>query len=374
MRVALLQATLGLGGAERLVQSLVGAAGDSALEPVVVNLYGPGPIGEQLIQAGALVKCGLARAPWDPLTGMRLRGTLERERVEVVYVYDSSLPEFWAGWLRRRSARPRLVLGFHSTGYASGAWRHAVAHRMAVPAADRIVALEDSHRDYLCRRFGIARERVSVIPSGVDTRRFSPAADSGAAKRNLGLPAGSAVVGIVAALRPEKNHVLFLEAASRLRKRFPAARFVIVGDGAERPRLERVAAEQALGEAVLFLGARNDIPQVYGAFDLAVLCSRPVVETLPIALLEAAACGVPAVTTDVGSIRDLVLEGKTGCLVPEGDGAALADRIGGLLEDEPLRRRMGRAARERVEGRFTLEGMVAAYRALFLEVGREGAT
>ncbi|MBI5709187.1 MAG: glycosyltransferase [Candidatus Eisenbacteria bacterium] len=369
MRVAFLQSSLGIGGAERLVQTIVAGLDRARIEPLAVNLYGPGPVGEQLAAAGLEVVSGLAASRWDPRAGRRLAAALRELQADLVYVADSALPLFWAGRLRRAAPRPRLVLGFHSTGKSGDRLQHALANAAALPVADRFVALAPSHRDFLVRRFRLAPERFAVIPSGVDTARFRPAEDRPAAKRALGWPDGAPVVSIVAALRPEKDHRLFLRAAAALAARCPGTRFVVVGDGPERAALERRARSLGLGREVAFLGARHDTPEIQRASDVAVLCSLPVVETFPVTLVESLASGTPVVSTDVGSIRDVVRAEETGLLVPPGDAAALAAAIERLLGDSALRARMGAAARADARARLTRERMIADYERLFLEVG-----
>lgn len=365
MKVAFLQATLGVGGSERLVQSLVAGLPGRGLEPLVVTLYGPGTVGGQVAASGATVVHGLAAGNFDLGTGSRLRRTFRERGVDVVYVTDSALPLAWAGWERRRSPRPRLVLGFHSTGKPGDHLQHAFANALALPVVDRFVALAATHRDWLARRFRLDPARFTVIPSGVDLDRFHPAVDRAAARREAGLPEAGPLVGIVAALRPEKHHDLFLAAAEALAPRFPQARFVIVGEGSERGRIEAGIARRGLADRVRLLGARHDTEAVFRALDVTVLCSHPVVETLPVTLIESLASGTPAVSTDVGSVRDVLRDGETGRVVPPGDAGALAGAIAALLEDPVRRTRMGAAGRADAERRFRREAMLDAYAALF---------
>jgi glycosyltransferase involved in cell wall biosynthesis len=371
VRVAFLQAGLGFGGAERLVQSLVGRLDRGRIEPLLVNLYAPGPVGEELIAAGHRSIDRLAASKWDPATGGRLHTVLARERIDLTYVWDSTLPMFWAGLERRRAARPALVLGFHSTGRPNSGLLDRLAQRVALPVVDRFVALAGTHQEHLASHLGLAPSRIEVIGSGVDLGAFAPVPDREALRRELDLPPQAPLVGIVAALRPEKNHALFLEAAARVHARLPEARFLVVGEGPERAGIERAIARLALGPVVRLLGARRDLPRLWPALDVGVLCSHAVVETLPVALLEAHACGVPVVSTDVGSIRDVIAEGETGFLVPAGDAGALADRVGRLLGDAGLRARMGEAARRRAERLFDRSTMVRAYEDLFVRVARD---
>ena len=163
----------------------------------------------------------------------------------------------------------------------------------------------------------------------------------------------------MAALRPEKNHEQFLRVAAEVRKRLPAARFLIVGDGTERPMLEKSAADLGLEDAVLFLGTRNDIPDLLAACDVFVLTSR--MEANPVSILEAMASGKPVVAPRVGSIAESVIDGVTGYLTTPGEDAEVVDRVTELLGNRPLAERLGAAGREAVCARWSLEAMVTGY-------------
>lgn len=366
-RVAFVQAWLTVGGAERLVQALVEGMDRSRFEPSIINLYGPGAIGEQMQAAGWPMLNRIARSRFDPRVASRLARALDDSRADVAYVFDGALPMFWMGFLRRRRRRPRLVLGFHSTGKLGDPFQHFLARRMTIPVADRLVALADSHRRFLARELGVPEQRFDVVGSGVDLARFVPTQSRDDARRATGLPVGVPLAGIIAALRPEKNHALFLEAAALVLARVPEAKFVIAGDGPARGEVERLHVASGLGDRVAMLGTRQDVPALYRALDVAVLSSHPIVETLPVTLLEAAACGRPAVATAVGSVADVVVDGETGFVVPSGDAAALADRLARLLLDATLRERMGSAARRRAEAHFDERDMIRRYERLFAD-------
>jgi glycosyltransferase involved in cell wall biosynthesis len=367
-KVLFVQASLPVGGAERLVESLMLGFDPARVATAAICLYAPGRIGESLAAAGHRVQSRLAAHRFDPGAGAALARAYDTLSADVVYVADSAMPLFWAGWRRRRSGRPRLVVGFHSTGKSADRLQHALAGAMAFPVADRLVALAPGHRDYLGRALGLEAARFAVIGNGVDLERFRPAMDRAGARSALGYGLRERIVGIVAALRPEKNHDLFLRMAARVGPRVPDVRFVIAGDGPERRRLERQALDLGLGGRVCFLGPVSDTPALYRALDLAVLCSRPVIETFPIALVEALACGVPVVSTRVGSIADIVSDGETGRLVPPGDDEAFAAAVEAMLGDAPQAERMGAAARADAELRFDRRRMISAYEALFCTV------
>ncbi len=376
VRVAFLQATLGVGGAERLVQSLATRMDRARVEPVIVNLFEPGRVGEELLAAGVRVLDRLGRSRSDLALPGRLRAAFVRERIDVVYVVDSPLPMFWTGVLRRLHARPRLVLAFHSTGRIADPVQHFVANRVTVGAADRIVALAESHRRYLVAQQHADPGRTDVIVSGVDLEAFAPPPDRRAVRTALQLPADAPLAGIVAALRPEKNHALFVEVAARVHRTLPEARFLVIGDGDGRAALESQVRAAGLEGVVMLLGVRSDVPQLWRALDVAVLTSHPLVETLPVTLLESHACAVPAVSTDVGSVRDAIEDGVTGFVVPPGDADAFATKLGALLADAGARAAMGVAARARAERLFDRDQMVRAYEDLFVRVagGADGGS
>jgi glycosyltransferase involved in cell wall biosynthesis len=209
-------------------------------------------------------------------------------------------------------------------------------------------------------------EKVTVIPNGVDTYRFRSLPDSGlAVKTKLGIPPAAPVCGIVAALRPEKNHTLFLRAAALTAKQRPDAHFVIVGDGPERVKLERFAIEAGVAGATHFVGSRSDIPQVLSAFDVFALTSHN--EANPVSILEAMACEIPVVSTRVGSVAESVAEGSTGYLVKPGDANALAENWIKLFADRASARALGATGRTVVEANWSLDGMVKGYERLICE-------
>lgn len=368
LRVAFLQGWLTIGGAERIVQTLVQRLDRSRVEPLVVNLYSPGVIGEELEAEGYRSISRLTRSRWNPLVGRKLSRLWSSERIDVVHVYDSALPMFWSGLVRRLHSRPRLVLAFHSTGKLGDPVQHFMANRMTLPVADRFISLAETHRAYLTEKLGIDASRCAVLPTGIDVKRYSPRARSSEARRALGLPEHGPLVALVAALRPEKNHGMFVEVARRVRSTHPEAHFLVVGDGVQRPAIEAAIRSAGLGGSMHLLGARSDLALLWTQIDIAVLTSHPVVETLPVTLLEAHACGVPAVATDVGSVREIVREAETGHLVPPGDIAGFTDRLSSLLRDTERRVDYGIAARRSVEARFDLAQMVRGYEDLFLDV------
>jgi glycosyltransferase involved in cell wall biosynthesis len=174
------------------------------------------------------------------------------------------------------------------------------------------------------------------------------------------------VVTTVGRLTAIKQHDLLLEAISLLATKSPDLVLLIVGDGELRQALESEVAARGLQRTVRFLGWRGDLERVYAATDVFVLTSRN--EGTPVALIEAMASGLPAVSTDVGGVRDVVVSPDAGSLVPFGDAGALADALQRYAESAAIRETVGRAARVSVGQRFTLQRLVADIRVLYDEL------
>ena len=219
------------------------------------------------------------------------------------------------------------------------------------------------------RRFGrTASGKVQVIYNGVDVSGVIPRRDVRAVRREFSFE-GRQVVGVVARLIPWKGHRAFLEAASLVAEKRQGVGFLIVGGDVspeERYRGELVALADrlGLGRQVVFTGFREDVPDLLASLDVLVLPSL-LEDPLPRVVLEAMALSRPVVASAVGGIPEIVVDGKTGFLVPPGAPPRMAEAIVALLEDPALATKMGEAGRNRVETRFSLQSHVTAVQAFY---------
>ncbi|NML13514.1 glycosyltransferase family 4 protein [Azohydromonas caseinilytica] len=224
-----------------------------------------------------------------------------------------------------------------------------------------------THLNVVCRQsyyhalgLGVDPARLSCIPNGVDTARFHPRAADAAAdaglRRALELPAEAPLIGFVGRLSPEKGPEVFVRTALHLHRRWPQARFVLIGEGPQRAGLQALAERHGLQGCVHFAGLQSDMPACYRELDLVVSSSWT--EALPLVLMEALASGLPVVGTRVGGVPELIAQGLTGFLAAPGDHECLAAHMATLLADLPLRRRMGDAARAWAVERLQLDESV----------------
>jgi sugar transferase (PEP-CTERM/EpsH1 system associated) len=242
--------------------------------------------------------------------------------------------------------------------------RYRVLRRLLAPFVTQYVALSADLEHYLVDAIGIGADRVSRICNGVDERKFSPSARLAAVDSPADAPL---VVGTVGRLDEVKGQHILVEAVAALLRDAPGRRarlrVVICGDGPTRASIESCIASHGLQDVVEVLGERADVPDVLRSLDVFLLPS--LAEGISNTILEAMACGLPVVATDVGGNSELVAEGESGYLVPPADPHALAAAIARYLDDAELRRRHGREARAEIERTFSLSGMVRRYGDLY---------
>jgi glycosyltransferase involved in cell wall biosynthesis len=353
-----LQTDMRIGGAEMLTASIIRRLDRARFSPELCCLKERGELGEALADV-IPVHHGLLRNKFDLRVWPRLSGLLRDRQINAVITVGAGDKMFWGRLAARRVGVPVVLSALHSTGWPDSVGR---MNRMLTPITDAFIAVAASHGKFLVDNLRVPAKKVAVIPNGVDTERFAPIGDVAEVRRGLAIGHADPVVGIVAALRPEKNHELFLEMARRVARQLPATRFLIIGDGPCRAPLEHRARELGLQQNVLFLGSRNDVPRLLAAIDVFVLTSH--IEANPVSILEAMSAGRPVVSSDVGSIHEAVADGETGFLVAPGDAEGLAHRVLELLHDPSLSRLMGKTARRAVIERWSIDAMVGGYERL----------
>jgi glycosyltransferase involved in cell wall biosynthesis len=301
----------------------------------------------------------------------RLRTFIDSHEIDVV-VATHEYPALYA-LLARRGARciPRLIEVFHATGYLGLKNKlQMLLYRPLFKRCDLVVYVSEKQREYW-RSKGLPARRDIVIHNGVDLERFRDRSESSqrAELRTLcGFSTDDLLIGICAALRPEKAHVDLLRALVRLRDRGIPAKVLIVGDGPERPAIERTIAGLNLSRCVFITGFQDDVRPYLAICDVVVLASHAI-ETFSIAALEAMAMGKPLVLTRIGGAEEQVIAGRNGFLYEPGDIESLSDNLA-ALQLEAARIPMGTASRERVESLFSESRMMAQFEREIQALGR----
>jgi len=362
LRAMFLLTSVPVGGAETLLVELVRRLDRNWVLPEIACLKEPGPLGEMLAKE-LPVHHGMLTHKYDLRVWSKLTHLLRDRQTDAVITVGAGDKMFWGRLAARRVGVPVVISALHSTGWPDGIGR---LNHLLTPITDAFVAVADSHGGFLITNEGLPANKVIVIPNGVDTDRFAPVPDAASVRQELEIGPTDPVVSIVAALRPEKNHELFLEVARRVTAEITNAHFLIIGDGPRRGQLEQLARELNVQDHVQFLGSRDDVPRLLSASDVFALTSHN--EASPVSILEAMSIGRPVVATNVGSIREVVRDGRNGFLVPPGDGARLTERIVQLIV-EPLRAQaIGEAARKTVVDGYSVGAMVRGYEHLIASI------
>lgn len=256
---------------------------------------------------------------------------------------------------------------------AGQAWKKAF-YQPFLHRLDRVVYGCERHRDDWATRAILSRS--SVIYNGVDTERFAPWTESArkiSERAGRGIPPNAFVIGTVGRLAPEKNQRVLIDALSGLRKQGISAHLLLVGEGGERGVLEAHAERMGVKRHVTFAGVQQDVRTLLSIMDVFVLPSTRV-ETFSNAALEAMAMGLPVVLSRIGGADEMIRNGIDGYTLGVDElSASLVPLLVSLQADERSRALLGRRARERVERRFSFDGMVDAYEALIAGQVRTGS-
>lgn len=357
LRVMFLTTSMPVGGAEILLVDLVRGLDSANFAPEIVCLKEPGPLGDMLADEMP-VHSRLLSHKFDLRVLPRLWRLMRNRQIDALVTVGAGDKMFWGRLAARLAGVPVVVSALHSTGWPDSIGR---LNRLLTPITDAFVGVADAHAEHLVAHEGFPQVKVHTIYNGVDTDRFAPR-DAAQVRHELSLPTDAPVVGILAALRPEKNHELFLEGAAQIVRTLPAAQFLVIGDGPRRESLEQLARRLKIDEAVHFLGSCSDIPDLLNVIDVLALTSHN--EASPVSILEALSSGVPVVAADVGSVSESVIPGETGFLFPAGELDRYVSAMLELLQEAELRTQLGSKGRSRVVDRCSLAAMVSGYETL----------
>ena len=350
------EASLGWGGQE--IRILTEAAGMvkrghrvTLITPPEAEIYRQG-------ESTGLTTIPLAIGRKKPSGVRAMQRWLSANPVDVINTHSST--DSWLAALACRFLdRPPPIV---RTRHISASVHNNFATRWLYCKATRhIVTTGEKLRDELIDHNGYDPQSITSVPTGIDTRRFSPGGKMDA-RRRLGLPLNAPIIGIVATLRDWKGHSYLLDALAALPDR--KVLLAIVGGGPQQQALEEQIARLGLKDRVIMPGNQDDgVPWLH-AMDVFVLPSYAN-EGVPQGILQAMSCGISVIATPVGSITEAVRDGETGVIVPARDAAALRGAIEQLLADAALRLRYGDAARavavDKFGGGIMLDKMEAIF-------------
>ncbi|MBI1977083.1 MAG: glycosyltransferase family 4 protein [Candidatus Omnitrophica bacterium] len=363
IRIGYILTKLELGGAQKHLLSLIERLDPSRFDPILITSSQEAPLvdsarrflGERLVQIPSLRR--EVHPFWDLKAGGELVEVLKQYRVEIVHTH-SSKAGILGRWAAHRAGIKNIVHTVHGFGFTpqQPLWEKRLYIGMEQKAAaitSRIIAVSRAAIEEGCRWNIGVRSQYECIPCGIDPEEFEMAPDGtvGASGRSplqirqeLRIPSENPLVTMIACFKPQKAPLDFVRAAAKTTADFSKARFLMVGDGALRPQIEKERDQLRLRNKLTLAGWRWDIPAILAASDVVVLTSQW--EGLPMTILEAMASRKPVVATAVGGTPEIVEQDKNGFLRAPGDVDGIAEAILRLLKNPGLGREMGACAKE----------------------------
>jgi glycosyltransferase involved in cell wall biosynthesis len=365
--------TLGPAGAEFMLSRVASGMDGGRFENEIVSLTDILDLAEKMQEVGVRVRTlGMTTRLPNPLLVLRLAQWIRESKPDVVHtwMYHANL----VGALAARLAGDvPVVWGIHHSALDPRVdkRRTMLVNRICAFLSRRFPARivscsEASLRIHKNLRY--AAEKMEVIPNGFDLEQVKPdPAARASVRQELGMSADALLIGIAARFHPHKDHRNFVQAAARLHKRIPEIHFVLCGLDVTLQNSQLVGwiEDAGIRDCCHLLGLRKDMSRLFAGMDIATTSSSS--EAFPIAIGEAMACGTPCVVTNVGDSALIV--GETGTVVAPGDPHALAEAWRKLIEAGPaVRRRLGMAARLRVQQHFALPAIVERYQAIYAKL------
>jgi glycosyltransferase involved in cell wall biosynthesis len=361
MTAVLVISNLEYGGAQRQVVEIANELPQHGFAVHVCSLSGYAPLASYLRARQFHVipkgwKFDISLIP-------RLAIFLRRVRADVVhgFLFDANVVVRLAGFL----ARTPLVIDSERNSNYRLKRRQRLAYTLTNPLRHLCVANSHAGAEFNSRLTRTSLDRYRVVYNGVDVERFRPR-DRAQSRRLLGLSDDAYIVGMFASFKPQKNHEMALRAFAHLTRTLPTARFLLVGDeiaeglqasGVYKEMVMQLIDSLGLSERCTILGNRTDVERVYPACDVVVLPS--LFEGTPNVALEAMACGIPVVATDVADNGRVIPNGKAGRIVGVGDVEGLAATLAEMAVNSADTARMSAFARQWIAAEFSRETMAA---------------
>lgn len=358
---------LDFGGLETLVAECVNRMPADKYRHAIVCLTDYTEFAKKITKPGVEIHA-LHKAPGQsPGTHLALWKLLRKLQPTVLHTYNLSAIEYnVAAMLAGVPVRVHAEHGREATDPEGKNPKHNLLRRLLIPFVDVYVPVSGDLQRWLKHVIGVPDKKNLLINNGVDTAGFEPGNGTMPAQ-TVPFPPDCFVIGTVGRAQAVKNHVALIDAFIHLLTLLPQEkarlRLAIVGDGPELPALREKVAAAGIADLAWLPGARTDIADIMRGFSLFALSS--IAEGTPVTILEAMSTGLPVVATRVGGIPEVVLDGQTGAIVPTGDPTAMANALAGYIRQPELIAQHGAAGRARIEQKYSMAAMLAAYTQLY---------
>ncbi len=347
------ESSIGWGGQEiRIVQESAGIArrGKHVLiaAPVHSNIFRRAQdAGLQVLPAEFQKK--------NPVSVFRMASLIDRVRPDIINTHSSS--DSWVSTIAAKLSKtvPKIIRTRHLSAAISRSYSNRLIYN-SLP--DAIITTGEEIRQMMIHKSGFAASKIVSIPTGIDIERFNPA------KVKPAFQASGLAIGMVGVLRSWKGHNYFIDAIPKILERIPDAFFYIVGDGPQRRHLDELVCNLAFKDRIVFLGHREDVPEIMASLDIIVHPSYAN-EGVPQTLLQALAMEKAVIASDTGAIKEIIIDRKTGFLIEPRNPGQITERVTEFYNSIELRSDLGKQGRQLVERSYSLESMLNNIDALY---------
>jgi len=354
---------LDVGGLEWMVLNLLKGLDRKKFKPSVACLLNGGKLTKELKGIGSEVEILDKKDKLDFSASFKLARTLRERKIDVIHTHNTGA-YIYGAIAAKLAGVPIIVHTEHGRNFPDKK-RLMCAEKLLSTFTHKIVAVSDALRDALIRFEKINPNKISVIPNGISLDSFKPMHSEAIQKKRseIGVKKDDYIIGCVGRLALVKDQANLIQAFSLVCDKIPQAKLVIVGDGPLKSSLKLKVENLALEEKVIFLGEREDIPELLNVFDLFVLPSKN--EGISLTLLEAMATNKPVIATAVGGNKEIIDNGRDGCLVPANFPQGLAREILYLHDNPQKAKTMVSLAYAKVCNRYSSIKMAEEYQKIY---------
>jgi len=302
----------------------------------------------------------------------KLKNLMVAEGFEIVHTHGG-VAGLYGRWAAFRAGIPVIIHTLHGIHYLHYRnifirWAYVFLERIFSRFTKTVIFVSQADKNKGCRYKLAPVEKMKVVRNGIDFSRVKAEAvvsHETELKVNLGSDKDSFLIGTVARIHRQKNIPCLIKAAAALRDRMPRAKIIIVGDGPMMPRVNKLIDRLGVQEMVIMLGERSNVHQIMSIFDIFVLTS--LWEGLPYVLMEAGVLGKPVVASDIEGIREIIMDGESGLLVPRDDPQNLVEAFLRMEADPQLRFRLSRTLQKRIKDEYSLSRMIKEIENIYIK-------
>ncbi len=366
-RIVHILVSLQTGGAERMAIALAEQQRLAGHSVEVWSMTGSGPCEDLAKRAGLSVRCFGQKKGFQLSIVKDMIVALRESRIQVLHTHNP-MPHYYAAAAKLFAGRNILLHTRHNMGDDLANPTRAFVFRLTMQVTKAAVFVCQAARNKLVPTGVIPERKAKVVPNGIDLQQYRHATEQTKAQfwTSLKREVPSLVFGSVGRLSEVKNHPMMIEAFALALPKLPTdSRLLLAGDGPSREKIEKLIFERRLEKHVIVLGERSDIPFVLGGMD--VFLQSSVSEAYSLALLEAAASGLPCIASNVGGNSEIIQEGVTGFLVAKDDIEAFGALLVKLGGNRDLLNTMGQAAYVWAQKFASLEQMYDKYQSIYFD-------